>query len=52
MRLSQRCRECAARAVDVAANLRVQTLDGDDDVTVAPDVSDLIATIVDLGAGE
>ena len=37
-----------------AANdtLRVQTLDGDDDVTVAPDVADLIATVVDLGAGD
>ena len=35
-----------------ADTLRIQTLDGDDDVTVAPDVSDLIASIVDLGAGE
>jgi len=32
--------------------LRVQTLGGDDDVTVAPDVSDLITPVVDLGAGE
>ena len=32
--------------------LRVQTLAGDDDVTVAPDVGDLIATSVDLGADE
>jgi hypothetical protein len=32
--------------------LRVQTLAGDDDVTVAPDVSDLIASSVDLGADE
>ena len=37
-----------------AANdtLRIQTLDGDDDVIVAPDVSDLITPVVDLGAGE
>jgi hypothetical protein len=37
-----------------AANdlLRVNTLGGDDDVTVAPDVADLIATAVDLGADE
>ena len=37
-----------------AANdtLRVNTLGGNDDVTVAPDVSDLIATVVDLGTGE
>jgi hypothetical protein len=32
--------------------LRVQTLGGNDDVTVAPDVADLINTIVDLGADE
>jgi hypothetical protein len=32
--------------------LLVQTLGGDDDVTVAPDVAVLIATIVDLGSGE
>jgi hypothetical protein len=32
--------------------LRIQTLDGNDDVTVAPDVSSLIIPIVDLGAGE
>jgi Ca2+-binding RTX toxin-like protein len=32
--------------------LRVNTLGGDDQVTVAPDVSDLIATFVDLGADE
>jgi Ca2+-binding RTX toxin-like protein len=32
--------------------LRIQTLDGNDTVTVAPDVSDLIATVVDLGAGQ
>ncbi|HEV8459567.1 MAG TPA: calcium-binding protein [Gaiellaceae bacterium] len=32
--------------------LSVRTLEGDDDVTVAPDVSDLIATAVDLGADE
>jgi len=32
--------------------LRVQTLGGDDDVTVAPDVSDLITPVVDLGADE
>jgi Ca2+-binding RTX toxin-like protein len=32
--------------------LSVQTLGGDDDVTVAPDVSDLIATTVDLGTDE
>src|SRR3954451_7076950 len=30
--------------------LRVNTLDGDDNVTVAPDVADLMATAVDLGA--
>jgi hypothetical protein len=30
----------------------VQTLGADDDVTVAPDVSDLIATTVDLGTDE
>jgi hypothetical protein len=30
--------------------LRVDALAGDDDVTVAPDVADLIKTIVDLGA--
>jgi hypothetical protein len=37
-----------------AANdsLRIQTLDGDDEVTVAPDVNDLITPIVDLGANE
>jgi Ca2+-binding RTX toxin-like protein len=37
-----------------AANdtLRIQTLDGDDDVIVAPDVNDAITPIVDLGAGE
>jgi Ca2+-binding RTX toxin-like protein len=37
-----------------AANdtLRIQTLDGDDDVIVAPDVVDVLATIVDLGSGE
>jgi hypothetical protein len=32
--------------------LRVRTLGGDDDVTVAPDVSDLINAVVDLGDGE
>jgi Ca2+-binding RTX toxin-like protein len=32
--------------------LRIQTLDGNDTVTVAPDVSDLILTVVDLGAGQ
>src|SRR5262245_16696840 len=32
--------------------LFVQTLGGNDDVTVAPDVSDLISTVVDLGDGE
>jgi Ca2+-binding RTX toxin-like protein len=32
--------------------LVLQTLAGNDDVTVAPDVSDLIATIVDLGGDE
>jgi hypothetical protein len=32
--------------------LTVQTLGGNDDVTNAPDVSDLIATVVDLGADE
>jgi RTX calcium-binding nonapeptide repeat (4 copies) len=32
--------------------LLLQTMGGNDDVTVAPDVSDLIATIVDLGPGE
>jgi hypothetical protein len=32
--------------------LRVNTLTGDDEVTVAQDVGDLIAAIVDLGAGE
>ena len=32
--------------------LLLQTLDGNDDVTVAPDVSDLIAPVVDLGADE
>jgi Ca2+-binding RTX toxin-like protein len=32
--------------------LRVNTLGGDDSVTVAPDVSDLIASAVDLGADE
>ena len=36
----------------LADTLRVQTLDGNDDVTVAPDVSELIAVIADLGAGE
>ncbi len=37
-----------------AANdvLRVNTLGGNDDVTVAPNVSDLVATFVDLGADE
>ena len=37
-----------------AANdtLRIQTLDGDDDVTVAPEVSGLLIPVVDLGAGE
>jgi Ca2+-binding RTX toxin-like protein len=37
-----------------AANDRVlvNTLAGDDDVTVAPDVSDLIGAVVDLGADE
>jgi hypothetical protein len=37
-----------------AANdtLLVRTLDGNDDVTVAPDVGDLITTVVDLGAGQ
>jgi hypothetical protein len=32
--------------------LRVETLAGDDDVTVAPDVPDVIATLVDLGTDE
>jgi hypothetical protein len=32
--------------------LAINTLGGDDDVTVAPDVSDLIAPVVDLGDGE
>jgi Ca2+-binding RTX toxin-like protein len=32
--------------------LRVETLAGDDDVTVAPDVADVIATVVDLGTDE
>jgi predicted ester cyclase len=32
--------------------LRVQTLAGNDDVTVAPNVADLIATLVDLGADD
>ena len=32
--------------------LQLQTLGGDDTVTVAPDVADLIATVVDLGADE
>jgi hypothetical protein len=32
--------------------LRIQTLGGNDDVSVAPDVADLIATLVDLGADE
>jgi len=32
--------------------LRVETLAGDDDVTVAPDVGDLIAPVVDLGTDE
>jgi hypothetical protein len=32
--------------------LRVNTLNGDDDVFVAPDVSDLITSLVDLGGGE
>jgi RTX calcium-binding nonapeptide repeat (4 copies) len=37
-----------------AANdtLRVETVDGDDDVTVAPDVNDLITPFVDLGTGD
>jgi hypothetical protein len=32
--------------------LQVKTLDGNDDVTVAPDVKDLITPVVDLGADE
>jgi hypothetical protein len=32
--------------------LRVNTLGGDDDITIAPDVSDLIAPFADLGDGE
>jgi Ca2+-binding RTX toxin-like protein len=32
--------------------LRVETLAGDDDVTVAPDVPDVVATLVDLGTDE
>jgi Ca2+-binding RTX toxin-like protein len=32
--------------------LLVQTLDGNDDVTVAPDVADVIVPVVDLGADE
>jgi hypothetical protein len=32
--------------------LRVETLAGDDDVTVAPEVADVIATLVDLGTDE
>jgi hypothetical protein len=32
--------------------LRVQALDGDDDVSVAPDVTDLIVPVLDLGMGE
>jgi hypothetical protein len=37
-----------------AANdtLRIQTLGGNDDVTVAPDVNDVITPLVDLGADE
>jgi RTX calcium-binding nonapeptide repeat (4 copies) len=35
-----------------ADTLRVNTLAGDDDVTVAPDVSDLISPVVDLGADD
>jgi Ca2+-binding RTX toxin-like protein len=32
--------------------LRIETLAGDDDVTVAPDVPDVIATLVDLGTDD
>ena len=32
--------------------LRIQTLSGNDDVTVAPEVSGLLIPVVDLGAGE
>jgi hypothetical protein len=32
--------------------LLVQTLGGDDDVTVAPDVPTLITPFINLGAGE
>jgi hypothetical protein len=32
--------------------LEIKTLGGNDDVTVAPDVADLINTVVDLGADE
>jgi Ca2+-binding RTX toxin-like protein len=35
-----------------ADTLRINTLDGHDRVTVAPDVADLIAPIVDLGSGQ
>jgi Ca2+-binding RTX toxin-like protein len=37
---------------DLADVLRVHTLDGDDDVTVAADVSTLLTPVVDLGGGE
>jgi hypothetical protein len=35
-----------------ADQLLVQTMGGDDEVTVAPDVLDLITALVDLGADE
>ena len=35
-----------------ADTLLVQTLDGRDDVTVAPDVIDVITPVVDLGPGQ
>lgn len=52
-----RCQARAARThitgSDPAGDtLRLNTLGGNDDVTVAPDVADLIATVVDLGTGE
>jgi hypothetical protein len=49
-----RCFERTSRGGSEAANdtLRIQTLGGDDDVTVAPDVSNLITPIVDLGADD
>ena len=40
----------AARVVN--DTLRIQTLDGNDDVTLDPDVELLITPVVDLGPGE